>query len=182
MKYRCFCLFVSCILSLHTWYNYPYINNVDKIDNVNSDSYFELYCKNLFLGSYFIWDVYHMTLSLNRKILFRTDLLVHNIVVFYLLFKYINIIPMEWSKFTIAECISLMNYIWRDNKKLLKIYRTFCILFVRMPLFVWFFYYFYNKHKNNNLFDFPYIKGFFFMVIYDAIILWKLYKPKKYLK
>jgi hypothetical protein len=179
--HRCYCLIVSCILSLHTWYNYPHLN-VDNNDNVNSNSYFELYCKNLFLRSYFIWDMYHMTLSSNRKILFRTDLLVRHVVGLYLFFKYINFIPIIWSKFTIAECISLMNYIWRDNKKLLKIYKTFSILFVRIPLFVWFFYYFYNKNKNNNLFDFPYVKTFCFLMIYDAILLWKLYKPKKYLK
>lgn len=179
MKYRCYFLFASCILSLHTWYIYPsfdmiHVKNYLKIDD---NSYFKLYYKNCFLGLYFLWDMFHMTLSKNRKVLFRKDLMIHHVVSFYLLFNYINIIPMEWSKFTIVECISLMNYIWRDNKKLLKIYRTFCILFVRMPLS---FLIFFSFYKNNI--DFPYLKSLSFMIIYDAYIIWKLYFEVKRIK
>jgi hypothetical protein len=115
-----------------------------------------------------------MTLSKNRKILFRKDLIIHHVVSLYVLFKYINIVPLEWSKFTIAECISLMNYIWRNDKKLLKIYRTCSIFFVRMPLSLWIFF---NFYKNNI--DFPYVKSLFFMIFYDGYILWKLYFEKK---
>jgi prophage antirepressor-like protein len=155
----------------------PDIKNYLKIDD---NSYFKLYYKNCFLGLYFLWDMFHMTLSKNRKVLFRKDLMIHHVVSFYLLFNYINIVPMEWSKFTIAECISLMNYIWRDNKKLLKIYRTFCILFVRMPLSVWTFLIYTNSRDfpYYNV-DFPYYKAFFFMIFYDTYILWKLYFEKK---
>jgi hypothetical protein len=179
MKYRCYFLFASCILSLHTWYIYPSfdMNHVKNYLKIDDNSYFKLYHKNCFLGLYFLWDMFHMTLSKNRKVLFRKDLMIHHVVAFYLLFNYINIVPMEWSKFTITECISLMNYIWRDNKKLLKIYRTFCILFVRMPLS---FFIFFSFYKNNI--DFAYFKSLFFMIIYDAYIIWKLYFEVKRIK
>ena len=176
MKHRCYYLFVSCLLSLHTWYIYPYfdISHVTSYLKIDSNSYLNLYHKNYFLGLYLLWDVFNMTLSKNRKILFRKDLMIHHVTSLYFLFKYINIVPLEWSKFTIVECISLMNYIWRNNKNLLKIYRTCCIFFVRMPLsFIMHF----NAYKNNI--DFPYFKTLFFIFFYDVYILWKLYFDKK---
>jgi hypothetical protein len=176
MKHRCYYLFVSCLLSLHTWYIYPHfdISRVTSYLKIDSSSYLKLYHKNYFLVLYLLWDVFNMTLSKNRKILFRKDLIIHHVVSLYVLFKYINIVPLEWSKFTIVECISLMNYIWRNNKNLLKIYRTCSIFFVRMPLSLWMCF---NFYKNNI--DFPYFKSLFFMIFYDAYILWKLYFEKK---
>jgi hypothetical protein len=172
MKYRCYFLFALCVSSLHTWYIYPSINmnHVKHYLKIYDNSYFKLYYKNCFLGLYLLWDIFHMTLSKNRKILFRKDLIIHHLFFLYYIFKYIEIIPIEWSKFTIAECISLMNYICRNNKNLLKIYRTCCIIFVRMPLSFWSFFSFYN----SNI-DLPYFKGFLFIILYDAYILWKLY-------
>lgn len=177
MKHRCYYLFVSCLLSLHTWYIYPSfdISHVTSYLKIDSNSYLKLYYKNCFLGLYLLWDVFNMTLSKNRKVLFRKDLIIHHVASLYLLFKYINITPLEWSKITIMECISLMNYIWRDNKKLLKTYRTFCIFFVRMPVSFWIFF---NFYKNNI--DFPYLKSSLFIIFYDAYILWKLYFEVKY--
>ena len=177
MKHRCYCLFVSCLLSLHTWYIYPSFDNshVTSYLKIDSNSYLKLYHKNCFLGLYLLWDVFNMTLSKNRKILFRKDLIIHHVTSLYLLFKYINITPLEWSKFTIVECISLMNYIWRNNKNLLKIYRTCSIFFVRMPLSFWIFF---NFYKSNI--DFPYLKSLLFIIFYDVYILWKLYFEVKY--
>lgn len=176
MKHRCYYLFVSCLLSLHTWYIYPYfdISHVTSYLKIDSNSYLKLYHKNCFLGFYLLWDVFNMTLSKNRKILFRKDLIIHHVTSLYVLFKYFDIVPLEFSKFTIAECISLMNYIWRNDKNLLKIYRTCSIFFVRMPLSLWMFF---DVYKNNI--DFPYFKTLFFMIFYDAYILWKLYFEKK---
>lgn len=177
MKYRCYCLFTSCILSLHTWYIYPslFITDFNVSNNLEINSFLNLYHKNYFLGIHILWDVCSMTLSQNRKILFRTDLMIHHATLLFLLFKYFNILPIIWSKFTIVECISVMNYIWRNNKNLLKIYRTFCILFIRIPLSLLFFFNFYNNDINNTI-EFPYFKSLCFMIIYDAYIIWKLYK------
>jgi len=117
-----------------------------------------------------------MTLSSNRQFLFRTELIVHHLVGLCAFFNYNNL-SMEWSKFTIVECISLMNYIWRSNPKLLKIYRIMCILLVRMPLSFW-----YIIYNNNNFVKSPQIKLSWFVIFYDAFLLYKMYKNKKYLK
>jgi hypothetical protein len=178
MKNRCFFIFAMCGLSMYTWYNYSLFDPINN-DNENND-YFTAYYKNCLLMMFYLcWDMYYMTLSSNRRILFRTDLIVHHVMTLYTLLTYTNHIPLQISNTIIMECISLMNYTWRNNQKLLKIYRTFCILFVRMPLTFWFI--FYNK---NNIVQFPYskINGYWFFILYDAFILWKIYKTKKYVK
>ena len=183
MKYRCYFISTLCSLSLYTWwYNGSLVETIhhDKIINTNYNNRFHrvtpqhLNC--LLMAFYLCWDMYHMILSCNRRILFRTDLIMHHIVTLATVFNYINHIPLQISNTIIMECISLMNYAWRDNKKKLNLYRTFCILFVRMPLSFFFIFY-----KSNNIVRFPYtqINGYWFFIFYDAFILWKIYKPKK---
>jgi hypothetical protein len=177
MKYRCCFISTLCSLSLYTWYT-----AVDTIHDNNDYNQHPTsqtsppYLNCLFMAFYLCWDTYHMTLSSNRRILFRTDLIIHHVVTLSTLLNYINHIPLEISKIIIMECISLMNYTWRDNKKRLNLYRTFCILFVRMPLSLFFLF-----NKINNIVRFPYtnINGYWFFIFYDAFILWKIYKPKK---
>ena len=188
MKYRCYFISTLCSLSLYTWYNWyngSLVDTIhdDKITTTNYNNRFHrvapqhLNC--LLMAFYLCWDMYHMTLSSNRRILFRTDLIIHHVVTLSTVLNYINHIPLEISNTIIMECISLMNYAWRDNKKRLNLYRTFCILFVRMPLS-----FFFTLYKSNNIVRFPYtqINGYWFFILYDAFILWKIYKPKKNIK
>jgi hypothetical protein len=186
MKYRCYFISTLCSLSLYTWYNWYNGSLVDTIhhDNIIITNYNNRFhhvtpqhLNCLLMVFYLCWDMYHMILSSNRRILFRTDLILHHVVTLSTVLNYINHIPLEISNTIIMECISLMNYAWRDNKKKLNLYRTFCILFVRMPLSFFFTLY----KRNNNIVKFPYtqINGYWFFIFYDAFILWKIYKPKK---
>jgi len=187
MKHRCCFIFTLCSLSLYTWYN-----NCSRSDTVYMSTHNDndhrvsrfhrltpQYLNCLLVGFYLSWDMYCMTLSSNRRILFRTDLIIHHVVTLGTILNYMNYIPLELSKIIIMECISLMNYTWRDNKKKLNLYRTFCILFVRMPLS-----FFFILYKSNTIARFPYtqINGYWFFIFYDAFILWKIYKPKKFIK
>jgi hypothetical protein len=189
MKHRCCFISTLCSLSLYTWYNN--CSSSDTVymsippthdDNDHRLSRFHRltpqYLNCLLVGFYLSWDMYHMTLSSNRSILFRTDLIIHHVSMLSTLLNYMNYIPLEISKIIIMECISLMNYTWRDNKKILNLYRTFCILFVRMPLSFFFI------CKRNTIITFPYtqINGYWFFIFYDAFILWKIYKSKKFIK
>jgi hypothetical protein len=182
MIHRCYFISTLCSLSLYTWYNNCSWSDTMSIPPMHDDNNYHhhrvtpQYLNCLLMAFYLCWDMYHMTLSSNRRILFRTDLIIHHVVTLSTLLNYINHIPLEISNIIIMECISLMNYAWRDNKKKLNLYRTFCILFVRMPLSFFFIFY-----KRNNIVRFPYtqINGCWFFIFYDAFILWKIYKPKK---
>lgn len=187
MKHRCYFIYTLCSLSLYTWYNWYNGSLVDIVHDDHDNNYnrgrFHIltpqYLNCLLIGFYLSWDMYHMTLSSNRRILFRTDLIIHHVLMLNALLNYMNYIPLEISKTIIMECISFMNYAWRDNKKILNLYRTLCIFFVRLPLSL-----FYILYKSNNNIKFPYtqINGYWFIIFYDAFILWKLYKPKKNIK
>ena len=185
MKYRCYFISTLCSLSLYTlynWYNGSLVETIhpDKIITTNYNNRFHhvtpQYLNCLLMAFYLCWDMYHMILSSNRRILFRTDLIIHHVITLSTLLNYINHIPLEISNIIIMECISLMNYAWRENKKRLNLYRTFCILFVRIPLS-----FFFILYKSNNIvrFLFTQINGYWFFIFYDAFILWKIYKPKK---
>jgi hypothetical protein len=137
---------------------------------------------------YVSWDTYHMTLSTNRKILFRTDLLIHHIVGFTIFYWSIDHNALQTNHILVAECVSLMNYVWRNNPKLLKIYRTLCILLVRMPIWVWFWLYY------NPTYVYPYWKStrtynhylflrtlgnmYCFFIMYDVFLLWKIHSQE----
>ena len=135
MKHRCYFIYTLCSLSLYTWYNWYNGSLVDIVHEDHDNNYnpgrFHLltpqYLNCLLIGFYLSWDTYHMTLSSNRRILFRTDLVIHHVSMLITLLNYINYIPLEISKTIIMECISFMNYAWRDNKKILNLYRTLCI-------------------------------------------------------
>jgi hypothetical protein len=127
---------------------------------------------------------------IKKPILFRTDLMIHHSVTTVVYVSYINQISLEASNVLIMECISLMNYIWRNNPQLLKIYRTMCILCVRMPLSLWLWLYYNPKiiiphYKQLQLSDIHYSylsilsNGWIMYIIYDMFILWRLYKPRK---
>lgn len=186
MKHRCYFISALCALSIYNWYNYGLStvtnNNNDSSEdndrsiNNNNNNYFNSYYSNCLLMIFYLcWDTFHMLLSSNRRILFRTDLIIHHIVTLFTVLYFINSIPLQISNTIIMECISLLNHVWKDDKKKLNLYRTLCILLVRVPCS--YFFIFYNR---NNIVNFPYTKinGYWFFIFYDAFILWKLYKPK----
>ena len=133
-------------------------------------------------------DTYHMTLSKHRKILYRKDLIVHHFIATFTYLSFTNITPLQLSNNLIMECISAMNDVLKNNARLLKLYRTFCIFFVRIPLSLWYCLYYIPYYKkimfpNNDPIDiFKVILSttlFIFFIFYDVFILRKLYKPNK---
>jgi hypothetical protein len=181
MKQRCYFVSAMCGMSLYTWYYYSLF---DPINN----SFFTPYYQNGMVFLYYLaWDTYHM---MTKPILFRTDLMLHHTMSFIIATFSINNNTLQMSNYMILECISLMNYIWRNNPKLLRAYRTVCICVIRIPLVLWFYYYSpiimypyweHNLTYNHCLF----VKRLFntssvFFLFYDIFILWKLYKPIKH--
>ena len=180
MKQRCYFISAMCGMSLYNWYNYSLF---DPINN----SFFTPYYQNCLLMLFYLaWDTKRM---IETPILFRTDLMIHHSVTTVVYLSYINNTTLQLSNVLIMECISLMNYVWRNNPKLLKLYRTFCIFCIRMPLSLWLWLY-YNpnilypyleirRHHYHYLYLSMLGNVYLFFVVYDMIILWKLYKPKR---
>ncbi len=183
MKKRCYFINTMCCMSLYSWYNYSLF---DPIVNGFFTPYFQT---GLLFFIYLCWDTYHMSLSKNKSILYRNDLIIHHIVCFFTLYNIISINNLQMNNFIIAECISSMNYIWRNNPKLLKIYRTLCILLVRMPLSFYFWLYYNPKillpllklTETQSRYQYLSALGnmYLFFIIYDIFLLWKIYKPNK---
>ncbi len=129
MKRRCYFISAMCGMSLYSWYNYSLFDPI-------TNRFFTPYYQNCLLMLFYLcWDTYHMTID---AILCRTDLMIHHSVTLVIYLSHINQISLELSNVLIMECISLLNYAWRNNPKLLKLYRTLCILCVRIPLSLWF--------------------------------------------
>ncbi len=182
MKTRCYFISVMCGLSLYNWYNYSLF------DPPVNDFMTPYYQNCLLMIFYLTWDTYKMIFSENRKILYRTDLAIHHFITIIVYFSYINNTTLQMSNVLIMECISMMNYIWKDNPKLLNLYRTICILLVRMPLSLW------MRLYYNPTIIYPYLKLtrtyphylylstlgniYTFFILYDMFILWQIYKPK----
>jgi hypothetical protein len=129
---------------------------------------------------------------ITTPVLFRTDLMIHHSITTIVYLIYINNATLQINHVLIMECISLMNYVWRNNPQLLKLYRTLCILCVRMPLSLWFLLYYnpsiiYPYWKLTRTYShYLYLKTlsniYLFFIVYDMFILWKLYKPVKCIK
>lgn len=182
MKNRCYFMYAMCGLSAYSWYNYSLF------DPINNSFFTPYYANGMLFLYYLLWDTYHMTLANNGRILYRTDLIIHHGVSFGLTASAINVNSLRVSNFMIMECISVMNYLWRNNPHYLKIYRTICVCCVRMPLSVWFWFY-YTPNVEYPIWEqtltynyYVYMKTLYYMslffLFYDALILWKLYKPK----
>jgi hypothetical protein len=178
-KHRCYFISAMCGMSLYNWYNYSLF------DPINNSFFTPYYQNGLLFLFYLLWDTYHMY---KTPILYRTDLTIHHTVSLVITTSFINNNTLQMSNYMILECISLMNYLWRTNPYLLKVYRTLCICVIRTPLSLWFWYYY------NPNYAFPYLESTLthnhylymktlynmatFFVFYDIFILWKLYKPK----
>ena len=117
MKKRCYCILIMCFMSIYNWYKNPIFSPI------NNNFYTFYYQTCLFMLCYLCWDTYHMVFSINKSLLFRTDLMVHHIITFIIFLSGINYFALQLNNYLIMECISLMNYVWRNNPKLLKLYR-----------------------------------------------------------
>ena len=181
MKHRCYFISAMCSMSLYSWYNYSLF------DTINTSFFTPYYQNSLLMLLYLGWDTYHM---INTPILFRMELVIHHSITTVVFLSYINRTPLQTNNVLIMECISLMNYIWRNNPPLLKLYRTFCIFIVRLPLTIWLWLYYtpniiiphYKQLQishNHYLYLSILSNGWMLYIIYDIFILWKLYKPKK---
>ena len=143
MKYRCYFISAMCGMSLYSWYNYSLF------DPINNSFFTPYYQNNLLMLFYLGWDTYHM---ITNPILYRTDLMIHHSVTLVVYLSYINNTSLQISNVLIMECISLMNYIWRNNPEAMKLYRTLCIFCIRIPLslYMWLYY--------NPNYIYPYLK------------------------
>jgi hypothetical protein len=180
MKHRCYFISTMCGMSLYSWYNYSIF------DPINNHFLTPYYQNCILMLIYLGWDTYHM---IRTPILFRTDLMIHHFVTTFLFLCFINNSALHMSHGMIMECISIMNYIWRDNPQALKLYRTLCIILIRTPFSL-----FTGLYVNPNI-TLPYCKLtrthnhcvylstvanlYLFFIAYDVFILWKLYKPIK---
>ena len=182
MRKRCYFISIMCSISLYTWYSYSLFTPVE-------NSVFTPYYQNsLLMIFYLCWDTYHMTLSSNKSILFRKDLLIHHIVSLIVYLSYINNTALQISNVLIMECISLMNYVWRKHNKWLNLYRTCCIFLIRIPLSLWFWLYYnpeiYSPYLKTIVNDFHHTyldllsNVYVLFIFYDMYILWQIYKPK----
>ena len=182
MKHRCYFISAMCSMSLYSWYNYSLF------DPINNRFFTPYYQNCLLMLCYLGWDIYHM---ITTPVLFRTELMMHHYATLVVYLSFINNVSLEASNILIMECISLMNYVWRNNPPLLKLYRTLCILCVRVPLSLWLLLYYspniiipYYKQLQLHSIHYLYLStlhsyGWIMYIIYDMFILWKLYKPSK---
>jgi hypothetical protein len=180
MAHRCYFILAMCNMSLYSWYNYSLF---DPIDN---NPYTPYYQNGILFLFYLWWDTYHMFVS---RTLYRTDLIVHHAFAFVITSSSLNNDALHMSDYMIMECISLMNYVWRNNPRMLNVYRIACILLVRMPLTLWFMVYYHptylfpywenTRTPSHYLYLYWLYKGTCFFLLYDMLILWKIYKNNK---
>lgn len=156
MKHRCYFISVMCFLSIYTWFS----NNLFTYDFYQIKTVSASYINCVIFMFYLHWDLYMMLYSKHKSILFRKDLFIHHIISLLVYLSYINSIEVIMSNILIMECISLLNYTLKDNSKLLNLYRTLCILCIRMPISLWFWIYY------NPTYVYPYYYANYSKVIY----------------
>jgi hypothetical protein len=179
-KYRCNWISIMIGLSLYGWYNYSLF------DPINNDFFTSYYLNCVSMVIYLGWDIYYI---LSIPVLFRMDLIIHHFLAIGTFLLFMNICPLQMNNTVIMESISLMNYYWRNNPNLLKIYRMFCILFIRFPIWYWvWIYYFPNyvlphykdiiSHNHYTILSVS-MRMILFCGLYDVFIIYKILKNKK---
>jgi hypothetical protein len=128
MKYRCACIAMMCVMSTYDWITHslyePITTDRWNVSGVNI----------LFSLAYLIWDTWAMVGGVNKKILYRQELLIHHVVSFCI-FSYGGYgTPLVVSRNLLCESLSLLNYILRHNEYVLHMYRLTTIFFVRIPI------------------------------------------------
>jgi len=176
MKTRCYLMWAMCGMSLYNWYAYSLFEPIE-------NQIWKPYYFNCVLFIYYLfWDSYKMLLSSDRKILYRTDLMIHHGISLFTYLTVTNYSALQLALVMIMECISLLNYILRSRPKTLAYYRLLCILLVRIPMCLYMLNY--NWHYFPFLVDYEYYCSYmyyarniyFLFLLYDAYLLKQLHK------
>ncbi len=176
MKMRCYFMWAMCCMSLYNWYAYSLF------EPINNDILKPYYLNCALFIYYLFWDSYKMLLSSDRKILYRTDLMIHHCISLFTYISLINYTSLQVSHVLVMECISLLNYVLRNRPKTLAYYRLFCIFIVRIPMCVymlnynWYHIMFYAPTMELYYQHQPYENIYFLFLAYDACLLKQLHK------
>ena len=176
MKTRCYFMWAMCSISLYNWFTYSLF------EPINNDIWKPYYLNSALFIYYLCWDSYKMLLSSDRKILYRTDLMIHHGISLFTFLSLINFTSLQCNHVLVMECISLLNYILRSRPKTLAYYRLFCILAVRIPMclymlnYNWHHIMFYAPTMELYYQHQPYEKIYFLFLLYDAYLLKQLHK------
>ena len=185
MKHRCMWLSVICGLSAYTWYCCPlFVLFPDVI--FTPYTFTPSVSNGVIFVCYLIWDTHKM---LTDRRLYRSDLIIHHGIAFIISGSCTYYIPTQMSQYLVMESISLMNYTLRDLPNILKIYRTFVITCIRIPLTLWY-YFVYNPYYTipfiittttvNGVLWMRFIYNLcLFFIVYDIFLLYKIHKPRK---
>jgi hypothetical protein len=132
MMYRCACIAVMCGLSAYDWLTHSLYEPIttDRWNVSGGNLVFSL--------AYLSWDTWAMVGGVDRKILYRTDLLIHHLVSFVIFVYGLYFVPLIASHDLICESLSLLNYTMRGahNESFLHKYRLATIFLIRFPISV----------------------------------------------
>ena len=130
MKYRCACIAVMCGLSAYDWLTHSLY------EPITTDRWNVSGANLVFFMTYLSWDTWAMVGGENRKILYRTELLIHHLVSMCCFSAGLYFVPLIASRGLICESISLLNYSLRGahNELFLHNYRLAMIFLIRLPI------------------------------------------------
>jgi hypothetical protein len=166
LKQRTCFIAIMCSISLYGWcrcslYDTPYSAECKAVYNTN--------CSLFIL--YLCWDmckVFSRTQTINDK------LIAHHI---FSIVGIMNNFSLQTSHVMMSLSMSLMDYVLKKQNGPITLYRSSCILFIRIPLATYFALVYnptivsYNEIKMNNT---PYSICF---IMYDTYLLYSLCRP-----
>lgn len=165
LKQRSYFIAIMCGISLYGWcrcsiYDTSYSIECKSVYNTNC-SFFVLYL---------CWDIYKV---FSRTQTLKDKLIAHHI---FSIVGIMNNFSLQTSHVMIALSMSLMDYVLKNQYIPLALYRSSCILFIRVPLATYFMLMYnptvsYYLVKMNNT---PYSICF---ILYDTYLLYNLWRP-----
>ncbi len=166
LKQRSYFIAMMCGISLYGWsrcsiYDTLYSTECKLVYNTN--------CSLFIL--YLCWDIYKVY---NRTQTLKDKLIAHHI---FSIIGIMNNFSLQTSHVMIALSMSLMDYVLKNQYIPLALYRSTCILFIRIPLASYFMLMYnpttisYYIVKMNNT---PYSICF---ILYDTYLLYSLWRP-----
>ena len=181
MKYRCMCIAVMCGLGAYDWLTHSLY------EPITAERWNVSGANLAFFLTYLSWDTWAMVGGVNRKILYRTELLIHHLVSIGAFSRALYSAPLIGSRDLLNESISLLNYTLRGapNESTLHWYRLATIFLIRLPISIGtpIFYYMNGYLLEQSSADTGYsIKTYqimlcithAFFVIYDLILIRKI--------
>jgi len=166
LKHRSYFIAAMCSISLYGWcrcslYNTAYTTECKGVYNANC-SFFILYL---------CWDMYKV---FTRTQTLKDKLIAHHI---FSIVGIMNNFSLQTSHVMIALSMSLMDYLLKNKYIPLLIYRSSCILLIRIPLATYFMV-MYNpttvSYYGININNTPYSICF---MLYDTYLLYCLWNP-----